>query len=176
MADFSGYGKASHVKEKLNEMIHMEETLYACSLASSAEGKPTASGAYFVDPLLANVGKHNVTKLIYDIDRLAQDIGGGIIATMPSESDLKNPDIGHYVEKYLHGIEGVSTEDRMRIARLIENMTGGTALVESMHGAGSPQAQKVMYSKLSSLEQKKQFAAHIAGLSGCSGNCADCGK
>lgn len=40
---------------------------------------------------MANVCKHNVTKLIYDIDRLAQDISGGIIATMPSESDLRNP-------------------------------------------------------------------------------------
>ena len=85
MADMSGYGKAAHVKDKLNEMIHMAESLYACSIACSAEGRTTASGAYFVDPLLANVGKHNVTKLIYEIDRLAQDIGGGITATMPSE-------------------------------------------------------------------------------------------
>ena len=164
MADYSGYGKASHIKEKLNEMIHKEETLFACSLACSCEGKCTASGAYFVDPLLANVGKHNVTQLIYEIDRLAQDIGGGIIATMPSESDLKNPKIGHYVDKYLRGVDCIPTEDRMRVGRLIENMTGGTALVESMHGAGSPQAQKVMYSKLSSLEQKKKYAAAIAGV------------
>lgn len=164
MADYSGYGKASHVKEKINEMIHLAETLYACSVACSAEGKPTASGAYFVDPLLANVGKHNVTRLIYDIDRIAQDIGGGITATMPSEADLKNPEIGKYVDKYLKGVSTVSTENRMRIGRLIENMTGGTALVESMHGAGSPQAQKVMYSKLSNLEHKKQCALNIAGI------------
>ena len=163
-ADYNGAAKASHIKEKLNEMIHKEETLFACSLACSCEGKCTASGAYFVDPLLANVGKHNVTQLIYEIDRLAQDIGGGIIATMPSESDLKNPEIGHYVDKYLRGVDCIPTEDRMRVGRLIENMTGGTALVESMHGAGSPQAQKVMYSKLSSLEQKKKFAAAIAGV------------
>lgn len=164
LADYSGYGKAGHVKEKLNEMIHMEETLYACSLAASCMGKPTPSGAYFVDRLLANVGKHNVTKLIYDIDRLAQDLGGGLIATMPSEADLNAPEIGGYVEKYLKGVEGIPTEDRMRVARLIENMTGGTALVESMHGAGSPQAQKVMYAKLSDLEQKKRLAARIAGV------------
>lgn len=164
MADYSGYGKASHIKEKLNEMIHKEETLWACSLACSCEGKATPSGAYFVDPLLANVGKHNVTQLIYEIDRLAQDIGGGIIATMPSETDLKSPEVGKYVDKYLRGVAEVPTEDRMRVARLIENMTGGTALVESMHGAGSPQAQKVMYSKLSNLEQKKKFAANIAGV------------
>lgn len=164
MADYSGYSKAGHIKDKINEMIHMAETLYACSIACSAEGKPTASGAYFVDPLLANVSKHNVTKLIYDIDRIAQDIAGGIVATMPSESDLDNPEIGKYIRKYLKGISSVPTEDRMRIARLIENMTGGTALVESMHGAGSPQAQKVMYSRLSNLEHKKQCALKIAGI------------
>ena len=166
LADYSGYGKASHIKEKINEMIHMEETLYACSLACSCQGTCTASGAYFVDPLLANVGKHNVTKLIYDIDRIAQDVAGGIIATMPSEEDLRNAEVGPFVEKYLKGVDGVSTEDRMRVARLVENLTGGTALVESMHGAGSPQAQKVMYSKLSSIEEKKKFAARIAGVKG----------
>lgn len=166
MADMSGYGKAAHIKEKLNEMIHLAESLYACSIACSAEGRQTASGAYYVDPLLANVGKHNVTRLIYDIDRLAQDIGGGLTATMPSESDLKNPDIGKYVDKYLKGIASVPTEYRIRIARLIENMTGGTALVESMHGAGSPQAQKVFYSKLSNIEHKKRLALHIAGVPG----------
>jgi 4-hydroxybutyryl-CoA dehydratase/vinylacetyl-CoA-Delta-isomerase len=164
MADYGGYGKANHIKEKINEMIHMAETLYACSIACSAEGKQTASGSYYVDPLLANVGKHNVTKLVYDIDRLAQDIGGGITATMPSESDLKNLEIGKYVEKYLKGVSAVPTEDRLRMGRLIENMTGGTALVESMHGAGSPQAQKVMYSKLSNLSHKKQCALKIAGI------------
>ncbi len=164
MADYSGYGKAAHVKEKINEMIHLAETLYACSIACSAEGKPTQSGAYFVDPLLANVGKHNVTRLIYDIDRIAQDIGGGLTATLPSESDLRNPDIGKYVDKYFKGVASVPTENRLRIARLIENMTGGTALVESMHGAGSPQAQKVMYSKLSDLEYKKRRAMAIAGI------------
>jgi Aromatic ring hydroxylase len=164
MADMSGYGKAAHIKEKINEMIHLAETLYACSIACSAEGKPTAAGSYYVDPLLANVGKHNVTRLIYDIDRIAQDIGGGLTATLPSESDLRHPEIGKYVEKYFKGIAPVPTADRMKVARLIENMTGGTALVESMHGAGSPQAQKVMYSKLANLEHKKACAIDIAGV------------
>jgi 4-hydroxybutyryl-CoA dehydratase/vinylacetyl-CoA-Delta-isomerase len=164
VADMGGYAKAAHIKDKLNEMIHLTETLWACSVACSAEGKPTAAGNYYVDPLLANVGKHNVTKLIYDIDRLAQDIGGGILATLPSEADLRSPVIGKYVEKFLKGVSAYSTEDRMRMVRLVEVMTGGVALVESMHGAGSPQAQKVMYSKLSGLEAKKRAAMLIAGV------------
>jgi 4-hydroxybutyryl-CoA dehydratase/vinylacetyl-CoA-Delta-isomerase len=50
------------------------------------------------------------------------------------------------------------------MARLIENMTGGTALVESMHGAGSPQAQRIMISRQGNLEQKKALAKAIAGI------------
>jgi 4-hydroxybutyryl-CoA dehydratase/vinylacetyl-CoA-Delta-isomerase len=164
IADMSGYGKANHIKDKLNYMIHLTETLYACSIACSAEGKPTKAGNYYVDPLLANVGKHNVTSFIYEIDRLAQDVGGGILATLPSEEDLRSPEIGKYVEKYMKGVASVPTEDRMRMIRLLENMTGGVALVESMHGAGSPQAQRIMYSKLSNIEYKKKCAMAIAGV------------
>lgn len=164
IADMGGYSKASHVKSKLNEMIHLTETLYACSIACSAEGYQLPCGSCFVNPLLANVGKHNVTRYIYEIDRIAQDLAGGFIATLPSESDLRDPEIGQYVTKYFQGVKGVATEDRLRVARLIENMTGGTALVESMHGAGSPQAQEVMYSKLANLENKKKMALRIAGV------------
>ena len=75
--------------------------------------------------LLANVCKQNVTRFPYEIARLAEDIAGGLMVTLPSEKDLKDAEIGKYVEKYLKGIENVSTEDRMRILRLIENMTSG---------------------------------------------------
>jgi 4-hydroxybutyryl-CoA dehydratase/vinylacetyl-CoA-Delta-isomerase len=164
IAEYNGVSKASHVRDKIVEMVHLAETLYCGSIACSAEGFPTPSGAYFVNPLLANTVKQNVTRYIYEICRLCHDIAGGIIATLPSEADLKNKDIGHYIEKYLKGVEGVSTEDRIRILRLIENMTGGTALVESMHGAGSPQAQRIMILRQANLNQKKKLAENLAGI------------
>ncbi len=163
-AEMQGSHKASHVRDKLAEMMHLTETLFAGSISCSALGQATCSGAFCPDSLLANCTKHNVTRNVYEIARLAHDVAGGILATMPFESDLKNPEIGKYVEKYLAGVEGVSTEDRIRILRLIENMTGGTVLVESMHGAGSPQAQKVMYARLGNLEMKKQMAKRLAGI------------
>ena len=135
-AEMQGTDRASHIREKLAEMMHLTETLYSGSVSCSAMGQKTPSGAYYPDPLLANCTKHNVTRHVYEIARLAHDVAGGILATMPFESDLKSPEIGKYVEKYLAGVDGVSTENRIRILRLIENMTGGTALVESMHGAG----------------------------------------
>ncbi|MHB8076702.1 4-hydroxyphenylacetate 3-hydroxylase family protein [Desulfosporosinus fructosivorans] len=164
MAEYSGVGKASHVRDKICEMVHLTETLYSGSIACSAEGKPTPSGAYFVDPMLANAVKLNVTRFIYEICRLSHDIAGGLIATLPSEKDLRHPEIGKYVEKYFKGVDSFPTEDRIRMARLIENMTGGTALVESMHGAGSPQAQRVMILRQANLQRKKVLAQKLAGI------------
>jgi 4-hydroxybutyryl-CoA dehydratase/vinylacetyl-CoA-Delta-isomerase len=163
-AEYQGTAGASHVKEKLAEMIHLAETIYSGSVACSAMGYKTPSGAYYPDPLLANTTKHNVSRHIYEIARLAHDIAGGIIATMPFQGDLESSEVGRYVKKYLAGSKGIKTEDRMKILRLIENMSGGTALAESMHGAGSPQSQKVMYGRLGNLEQKKQWAKRIVGI------------
>jgi 4-hydroxybutyryl-CoA dehydratase / vinylacetyl-CoA-Delta-isomerase len=163
-AEYQGTAGASHIKEKLAEMMHLAETLYSGSVACSAMGYKTPSGAYYPDPLLANTTKHNVSRHIYEIARLAHDIAGGIVATMPFHGDLENSEVGRYVKKYLAGAKGVPVEARMKILRLIENMSGGTALVESMHGAGSPQAQKVMYARLGNLEQKKRWAKRLVQI------------
>jgi 4-hydroxybutyryl-CoA dehydratase / vinylacetyl-CoA-Delta-isomerase len=167
-ADYNGANKASHVKDKLIEMMHLNETLYACGIACSAEGHKTASGNYIIDLLLANVCKQNVTRFPYEIARLAEDIAGGLMVTMPSEKDLQHPVAGKFIEKYLCGIKSIPTEYRLRILRLIENITLGTAAVgyrtESMHGAGSPQAQRIMISRQGNLEHKKALAKKIAGI------------
>ncbi|OPY88723.1 MAG: 4-hydroxybutyryl-CoA dehydratase/vinylacetyl-CoA-Delta-isomerase [Smithella sp. PtaU1.Bin162] len=167
-ADYNGAAKASHVKDKLIEMMHLNETLYACGIACSAEGNKTASGTYLINLLLANVCKQNVTRLPYEIARLAEDLAGGLMVTLASERDLRHPEIGPVVKKYFRGVASVSTEHRCRIMRLIENITLGTAAVgyrtESMHGAGSPQAQRIMIARQGNLEQKKKLAKDIAGI------------
>lgn len=165
-ADYNGVPKASHIKDKLIEMMHLNETLYACGIACSSEGQKMPAGNYQINLLLANVCKQNVTRLPYEIARLAEDIAGGLMVTMPSEQDFKDEKIGPFVKKYLQGATGTSTENRMRVLRLIENLTLGTAAVgyrtESMHGAGSPQAQRIMISRQGNLEEKKQLARAIA--------------
>nr|WP_301338639.1 4-hydroxyphenylacetate 3-hydroxylase C-terminal domain-containing protein [Treponema vincentii] len=118
--------------------------------------------------LLANVCKQNVTRFPYEIARLAEDIAGGLMVTAPAESDLRDPKLGPYVVKYLQGVASVSTENRLRILRLIENLTLGSAAVgyrtESMHGAGSPQAQRIMISRQGNLAMKKKLAKDIAKI------------
>jgi len=167
-ADYNGAQKASHVKDKLIEMTHLNETIYSSGIACSAEGYATQSGGYMVDLLLANVCKQNVTRYPYEITRLAEDIAGGLMVTAPSEKDFRNEKLGPYIEKYLKGVDGVSTEDRLRILRLIENITLGSAAVgyrtESMHGAGSPQAQRIMIARQGNIGHKKELAKDIAGI------------
>lgn len=168
IADYNGVEKVSHIKDKLVEMTHLNETIYATGIASSYQSKPTASGAYINDDMIANVCKHHVTKIPYQIGRLAQDLAGGLMVTMPSEKDLRSETVGPLLEKYLKGRADVSTEHRVRILRLIENMTLGRNavgyLTESMHGAGSPQAQRIQIARQMQIEFKKQLAKELAGV------------
>ncbi|MGI6002826.1 MAG: 4-hydroxyphenylacetate 3-hydroxylase family protein [Lachnospiraceae bacterium] len=168
IADYNGCPKASHIKDKLIEMTHLNETLYCCGLACSTEGHPTEAGNYMIDLLLANVCKQNVTRFPYEICRLAEDIAGGLMVTAPSEKDFRDPKLGKYIDKYLKGSEDVSTENRLKMLRLIENLCLGTAAVgyrtESMHGAGSPQAQRIMIQRQGNLAYKKELAKAIAHI------------
>jgi 4-hydroxybutyryl-CoA dehydratase/vinylacetyl-CoA-Delta-isomerase len=175
-ADYNGANRASHVKDKLIEMTHLNETLYCCGIACSAEGYPTEAGNYQIDLLLANVCKQNVTRFPYEIVRLAEDIGGGLMVTMPSEKDFKSDlkvgkngeTLGDVCNKFFRGSSVATTEERMRILRLLENMCLGAAAVgyrtESMHGAGSPQAQRIMIARQGNIEAKKALAKVIAGI------------
>jgi 4-hydroxybutyryl-CoA dehydratase/vinylacetyl-CoA-Delta-isomerase len=175
IADYNGCPKASHIKDKLIEMTHLNETLYCCGIACSAEGTKTESGAFLINLLLANVCKQNVTRFPYEIVRLAEDIAGGVVVTAPSEkdffSDLKvgKLTIGDAVAKYFKAANGDTKKDvenRFRMLRLIENLALGTAAVgyrtESMHGAGSPQAQRILISRQGNIEGKKALAKAIA--------------
>jgi 4-hydroxybutyryl-CoA dehydratase/vinylacetyl-CoA-Delta-isomerase len=167
-AEYNGVEKASHIKDKIIEMTHLNETLYCCGIACSAEGQPTASGNYLIDTMLANVCKQNVTRFPYEIARLAQDIAGGMMVTLPSEKDMNHPVAGPLVKKYFAGPANVDVENRFKIMRLIENMTLGTAavgyLTESLHGAGSPQAQRIVISRQSNMPAKKEMAKAIAHI------------
>jgi len=164
IAESNGVERAHHIRDNLTEMINLAETCWSCSLACSYEGYKTPSGAYTINPLLANVVKLNITRLNYEWMRLAQDIAGGIIITLPSEKDYRDKDVGRYVEKYFKGKEGFSTEERIRLYRLIENLAVGAGLPEAMHGAGSPAAQKIMIGRRGNIEEKKKLARVVSGI------------
>lgn len=175
-AECNGVERASHIKDKLIEMTHLNETLYSCGIACSAEGHATPAGNYQIDLLLANVCKQNITRFPYEIVRLAEDIAGGLMVTLPADKDFKSATvagrngetIGDICTKYFAAHEDIPTEDRVKVMRFLENICLGTAAVgyrtESMHGAGSPQAQRIMIARQGNIDGKKQLVKDIVGI------------
>ncbi len=168
ISEYNGTERASHIRDKLVEMVHLNETLYSCGIACSSLGFQRDAGNYEMDMLLANVCKQNVTRFPYEIGRLAEDIAGGIICTLPSEADFISEEIGPLLSKYLSTCEGISPNDRYKLLRFIENLTMGVASVsyrtESMHGAGSPMTQRIMISRQANLEEKKKLVKKILDI------------
>lgn len=164
----NGADHASHIKDKLVEMTHLNETIYSSAIASSHEATQLDSGIFMNDSMLANVCKHNVTRYPYEIARLAQDLAGGLMVTLPSDADFKNPTTGPMLDKYLQGRSNRPVEDRRRMLRLIENMTLGRNavgyLTESLHGAGSPQAQRIQILRGMDVDRKIDLAERLAGI------------
>jgi 4-hydroxybutyryl-CoA dehydratase/vinylacetyl-CoA-Delta-isomerase len=168
IADYNGVEGASHIRDKLVEMAHLNETIYGAGIAASHESFQRPAGNWENDSMLANVCKHNVTRFPYEIGRLAQDLAGGAVVTLPSEADFASDETGSLLDKYFQGRPGVPTEWRVRVLRLIENMTLGRNavgyLTESLHGAGSPQAQRVQIARQMDVEGKKDLARRLAGI------------
>ena len=162
LAKEHGVARASHVRDKLVEMAHLTETIHGVGLAASEKSTVHSSGVWQVDPILANVCKHNVTRLPYEIVRLAEDLAGGAMATLPSLADFDHPELGAPLRQTF------GSEARTRALRLVEYMTYGAGSVplriECMHGAGSPQAQRIVLERAIDWDAKVARARVLAGL------------
>ncbi|MBI4303924.1 MAG: 4-hydroxybutyryl-CoA dehydratase [Chloroflexi bacterium] len=165
IAEYNGVPAVSHVRDKITEMIHMTETMYGLCIASSTEAKPTPSGVYFIDSVLANASKLHEGRVMHEMNRLLQDIAGGLVATLPSEKDYNNPEIGPLIDKYLRGVASVPTDSRMRMFRLIEKLGFESRdIISDVHGGGSPEAHRMTLLRETNLEDKKKLAKDLAGI------------
>ncbi len=162
LARQTGIERSSAVRDKLVEMVHLAETIHGVGLAASHKSSQHGSGVWQVDPVLANCCKQNVTRLPYEIGRIAEDLAGGLLGTMPSIGDLDHPEIGPMLT------EAVGGPERASLLRLVENMTYGAGSValrlECMHGAGSPAAQRIVLERLTDWPERMAQARALAGL------------
>jgi 4-hydroxybutyryl-CoA dehydratase/vinylacetyl-CoA-Delta-isomerase len=162
LAELHGVRKAHHVRDKLVEMVHLTETIHGVGLAASHKSTQHAAGIWQVDPILANVCKQNVTRLPFEILRIAEDLAGGMIATMPSIGDLDHPVLGERLKVV------VGSKARAKLLRLVEWMTYGAGSVplriECMHGAGSPQAQRIVIERQTDWPARMAMARRLAGI------------
>lgn len=151
--------------DKLVQMHINNETTFGIGIAAAALGHQHESGGWIPDQMLSNVNKIHVATLPYETNRLAQDICGGIAETgcIPSSVDFQSDKYGHLVRKYLKAGEA-SSESRARAARLVEWATIGGGVPGCMHGGGSPDGAKLMIRANANLEEKVEFARHLAGI------------
>ena len=161
MTRILGTDRNAVVRDKLVEMVHLNETTYASAIGASAMGYALPCGSFMVEPMMANTVKQNITRNVYQIGRISHDLAGGFLATMPDEQALDNPEIGDLVRKYHTANPEYDVMERIKVGRYIENMTSVTTMVEAMHGAGSPQAQRIVMLGQADIEGKIRMADDV---------------
>ena len=71
------------------------------------------------------------------------DMTGGLVMSMNTVKDLENPETGPFINKYLEANPEVSAENRMKMIRMMEYLTGiGNILVAESSQGGAPTASQ----------------------------------
>jgi len=164
--EYKGLEKATHINEQLAEMVVLRETGRACGLAAAHRGaeEPVGSGVFLPDELMGNVSKLNVCNAFWRVMALAGDIGGGLIVTLPSLKELKNPEVKNYVEEFYSFGSDEPTENIMKVTKLLQNWTAGLHGVGTWHGAGPVMAQKIMLQRVIDYTHEKELVKRTLNL------------
>lgn len=164
--EYKGLEKAAHINEELAEMVVLRETGRACGMAAAYKGaeEPEGSGVFLPDELMGNVSKLNVCNAFWRVMALAGDIGGGLIVTLPSLKELKNPEVKDYVEEFYSFGSDEPTENIMKVHKLLQNWTAGLHGVGTWHGAGPVMAQKIMLQRVIDYGREKELVKRTLRL------------
>ena len=164
--EYKGLEKATHINEELAEMVVLRETSRACGLAAAQKGseEPEGSGVFLPDELMGNVSKLNVCNAFWRVMALAGDIGGGLIVTMPSIKELKNPKVKDYVEEFYSFGSDEPTKNIMKVHKLLQNWTAGLHGVGTWHGAGPVMAQKIMLQRVINYDHEKELVKRTLNI------------
>jgi 4-hydroxybutyryl-CoA dehydratase/vinylacetyl-CoA-Delta-isomerase len=164
--EYKGLQKAAHINEQLMEMVVLRETGRACGLAAANKGaeEPEGSGVFLPDELMGNVSKLNICNAFWRVLALAGDIGGGLVVTMPSLKELKNPEVKDYVEEFFSFGSDEPTENIMKVHKLLQNWTAGQHGVATWHGAGPVMAQKIMLQRVINYDHEKELVKRTLNL------------
>lgn len=165
IAEFNGIDKVPHVKDKLSWLVQYAEATEIIGRAACehAVSEPD-SGLVYPNPMYANIAKLFFAGHWHQATKYLQDIAGGIVATAPSAKDYFNPELQGMIEKYLGGREGVPTEHRLRLAKLIRDLTSSYEDVLTLHAEGSPAAQNLSIYALADFDRYKAAARRAARI------------
>jgi 4-hydroxybutyryl-CoA dehydratase / vinylacetyl-CoA-Delta-isomerase len=135
-----------HIRNAMVELIKIVEGFFACGVAASVYGLKDGSGNMQPDAVFANVGKLLLATQIYDMQRLAHEVSGGLVVALPGPDEDHNPATAASLAAVLIGRPDLPAAHRLEVARLLEDLTAsysaGWYSVVSLHGGGSPEAMK----------------------------------
>lgn len=181
MAEYNGlpHTDVPHIRRSMGELIRITEGFYATGVAASVYGRKTVAGNFVPDSVQSNIGKLMLAEQVYDIFRIAHEISGGIVATAPTPEDIAIPEAGELIDRYLVGKHGVTAEERIKMARFIEDLTaskeGGFYSLISLHGGGSPEAMRMSAVRNYDFEsQKEHILQKLACFAKLEGTCKEC--
>ena len=161
-----------HIREKLVQLISIVEGFYACGVAASTYATEDPSGVAVPDAVFANIGKLLLSGQIYEMQRLAHELAGGLIVALPGPDEDHNPGTQAVLAEVLSGRGDIPAARRLQVARMIEDLTasnqGGWYSVISLHGGGSPEAMKREIWRNYPIPEKTALVEHLLdrGLAG----------
>lgn len=167
-AEYNGVAEARHIQDKLADLMQASELIYAAGVAAALESTTAGPGTAVPDPVKTNAGKNFSGVKFYEALRAVHDIAGGLVVTMPGEADYRNPITRPYLDKYFKGAKGRPTIDRLKLFKFIRDLTasdlGGMWMVESLHGGGSLEAEKIAMRAHYPLDHAKGLVRALARL------------
>lgn len=165
VADLNGVAKASHVREKIAQLVIYAESVRGLThLAAARAG--IDQGIAYPDPLTTNLAKYTFATGYHRALELIQDCAGGLLVTGPGGADWASPDVQPVLEKYFAAAG--PAEERLRIMNLIADLTtkefGGYQAVLAIHAEGSIEAEKMQIVRSHDTGRTVEYARHLAGL------------
>jgi len=149
------------------ELIAYAEMLRMSLDYSCRHFESTASGMVYPNTLGINTAKYYYAVNYHQTVRYLHDLAGGLVLTLPLESDLRNEDSGKYIRKYLYTKPGVNVETRMRVYNMIRDLTadayGGWQFVVALQAGGGLPAQRLMMRRSYNMDQAKKRALIASG-------------
>ena len=165
MAEYNGIEKAPHVREKLTLLVMYTEAVEVIgkSACENFISEPDSELVY-PNPMYANICKYYFADNWHQATKYIQDIAGGLVVTCPSGKDFMNPETHDLLDKYLGGKDGIPTEHRLRLMKLIRDLTSSYEDVLTIHAEGSLEAQKLSIYTLADFTHYKAAAKRAARI------------
>lgn len=170
VADVNDIAGASHVREKLCDIIGVAELVFAAGQASAYRAVRFPNGSYVPDEILTNAGRRIAGHNIYHEYETLADLTGGVCASLPTEESFYDPETADLCNKYILRNPAYTAEETHRVMRMMEDKLcdpfEASQAVAGVHGGGSPLMETITMMSRYDLEELKKIAKYLAGFEG----------